>query len=243
MRRVALVVFLVFGVARVYAQRVAFEVASVKPNNSGSGSSSTHTSRGEIKMENVSLKMWIEQAYNVKDYSLSGPAWLDGDRFDVIGKLPAGAKAAQIKLMLQSLLVERFKLAFHQETKMLPAYALVVDKKGAKIEALAGEGDSSTSSGSGRLAGTRVSMADFAELLSTNIDRPVQDLTGLGGVYNLKVTWTEDNRAVPPEGAEAATGPSLFSALQEQLGLKLEGRKLPVPIMVIDHIERTALEN
>ena len=148
--------------------------------------------------------------------------------------------------MLQTLLVERFKLAFHHESKMLPAYALIVDKKGAKIQPVSSDGQSGTSSGRGRLAGTKVSMAEFADQLSRQVDRPVQDLTALPGVFNFKLEWTEDNRPVTPgDGApaESALGPSIYVALQEQLGLKLEGRKLPIQILVIDHIERVPTEN
>ena len=195
-------------------------------------------------MENVSLKSWIERAYNLKDYSLSGPDWLDSECFDVIAKPPAGTPPEQFNSMLQTLLVERFKLAFHRESKVLPAYALLVDKQGAKIQPVEAGGPTGTTSGRGLLGGTKLSMTGFADLLSSKTDHPVQDLTGLEGVFTFKLTWTEDSRpAVPGEPAESVTGPSLFVALQEQLGLKLEGRKLPVQILAVDHIERVPTEN
>lgn len=256
-RAITIAVFAILTASTVLAQSppaTAFEVASVKPNKSGSGDSSMHTTRAELIMENVSLKQWIEWAYNLKDYSLSGPDWLDSERFDVIAKPPSGtqldwSKPDVYKPMLQSLLVERFQLAFHRESKMLPAYALIVDKKGAKIQPVEAGGPKGTTSGRGRLAGTKVSMADFADHLSSQVDRPVQDLTGLQGVFNYKLQWTEDRPVVPGDGGEhrepteSATGPSLFSALQEQLGLKLEGRKLPIQVLAIDRIERVPTEN
>ena len=230
-----------------YAQTPSFDVATVKPNNSGSGNSGIRTSKGEFSMTNVTLKDWIKMAYDVKDYSLSAPPWLADERFDVVAKPPSGVqldwyKPQVYKPMLQRLLVDRFKLAFHRETKTLPAYALVADKGGTKVEPAEASGPQGTTVGRGLLAGTRLSMADFAGQLSGKVDRPVQDLTGLQGVYNFKVTWTEEDRPAA-EPAEITPGPSLFTAIQEQLGLKLEGRKLPIEILVIDHIERVPTEN
>src|SRR5258708_1908465 len=122
MRRANTIALVLLGASALGGQSSpAFEVASIKPNKSGTGSSSTHTSSGQIVMENVSLKAWIEWAYHLKDYSLSGPEWLDSVSFDVIAKPPAGTPHDQYPVMLQALLVERFKLAFHHESKMLPA--------------------------------------------------------------------------------------------------------------------------
>ncbi len=245
-RAITISALTVFTSPAVFTQTTpapAFEVASVKPNKSGCGSTSTHTRSGEIVMENISLKGWMERAYNVKDYSLSGPPWLDSECFDVIAKPPAGTPQNRFNAMLQTLLVERFKLAFHHESKMLPAYALIVDKKGPKIQPVEAGGSTGTSSGRGRLTGSKVSMAEFAEQLSVQLDRPVQDLTRLQGVFDYKLLWTEDKPVAPGAPDDSATGPSLFSAMQEQLGLKLEGRKLPVQILVVDHIERVPTEN
>jgi len=250
-RAIAISALAVFasGVSAQTTPAPAFEVASVKPNRSGCGNSSTYARKGEITMQNVSLKNWIEWAYNLKDYSLSGPNWLDSECFDVIAKPPSGiqlewSRPDVFRPMLQSVLVERFRLAFHRDSKMLPAYALVVDKKGAKIQPVEGDGPTGTTSGRGLLGGTKLSMADFADLLSQHVDRPVQNLTGLEGAFDLRLKWTDDSLpVVPGEPAESVSGPSIFVALQEQLGLKLEVRKLPVQILVIDHIERVPTEN
>jgi uncharacterized protein (TIGR03435 family) len=98
----------------------SFEVASVKLNTSGSGNSSTHTSKSQILMENVTLRQTIETAFDVKDYSLSGPPWLDSVRFDVVAKLPAGTEFSQVKPMLRTLLAERFQLSTHRKPRTMP---------------------------------------------------------------------------------------------------------------------------
>ncbi len=102
----------------------AFEVASIKPNRSASGHSSSHGSKGQIVMENVSLKQLIERAWDVRDFSISGPGWLDAEHFDIMAKIPPGSTKEQLLPMLRSLLEHRFKVAVHFETKKLSGYAL-----------------------------------------------------------------------------------------------------------------------
>jgi uncharacterized protein (TIGR03435 family) len=187
----------------------------------------------------------------VKDYSLSGPDWLDSESFDVIAKPPVGTPQDQVPAMLRSLLAERFKLRFHRESKMLSAYALVVDKKGPKIHAVEAGGPNGTSTGKGRLTVHKVPMAAFADLLSHQLDRPVQDLTKLKGVFDFKLEYSPgDNQVVAPgdgtqrpTSTDATASPSLFAALQEQLGLRLQARRLPIQILVIDHVERVPTDN
>src|SRR5260221_90014 len=119
----------------------AFEVASIKPNVSGSGHSSSHTSKGGVTMRNVSLKQCIEMAYDVKDYALSGPDWLSSEKFDIVAKPPSGTPDDQFRPMMQSLLGDRFKLAVRREPKTLSAYALVVGKNGPQLQKVeAGDG-------------------------------------------------------------------------------------------------------
>ncbi len=218
----------------------SFEVASVKLNTSGSGNSSTHTSKSQFFMENVTLRQTIETAFDVKDYSLSGPPWLDSVRFDVVAKLPPGAEFSQIKPMLQTLLAERFQLSAHREPRTMSAFALVVDKKGSKLQAVE-PGIPGTTTGRGMLRGKSVSMAQFADMLSSRLDRPVKDLTALAGVFNIQLEWTPDE--VAAVDSDEAAGPSIFAAIQAQLGLKLEARKLPVDVLVIDHLEKVPTEN
>jgi uncharacterized protein (TIGR03435 family) len=242
----------IFMSIRAFGQTTAtaFEVASIKPNTSDSGNSSIHTTKGQIMMENVTLKQCIEMAFDVRDFTFSGPAWLDTVRFDIVAKPPAGTPSSQLMPMLQSLLADRFRLVVHRESNVVPAYALLVGKKGAKVEPVAETAPGGTSWGRGQLSGKNISMAGLADMLARQLERPVKDMTGLPGVFNVKLVWTPDDaRPLEPTAEERKAvdnmpaAPSLFAALQEQLGLRLEAQKLPVEILVVDHAERAPAEN
>ena len=215
----------------------SFEAASIKPNKSGSNNSSTHNTNGGMTAENVSLKQLIERAYSVADYSLIGPDWLGDDKFDIAAKPPSGAPTGQNRLMLQSLLAERFGLAVHHETRLLPGYALVAGKKPPVLrEKLAGSG-TNTNSNRGSLNGTNISMAELASLLSRQLDQPVQDQTGLSGVLDVSLEWSTDQAHTDDRAF------SIMTAVQEQLGLKLQSQKVTVDVLVVDHVERVPSEN
>ena len=142
--------------------------------------------------------------------------------------------------MLQSLLAERFKLSFHRETRALPGYALVVGRGGLKAKPSEPEADSRTNSRWGSLEAAGCSMAHLALKLSEVLHLPVADFTAVPGEFDFQLKWTSDEmQATPPDAVpDAASGPSLFAALQEQLGLKLESRKVPADVLVIDHAEK-----
>ena len=225
------------------AGKPAFEVASIKPNTSGSRSSGTHASEGLLRMTNESLKDCIEMAYDVRDFSLLAPDWLSTTRFDIVAKPPAAAKDREFRQMMQTLLAERFGLEVHREPKVLAAYALVVAKGGAKLQqGESGHGNSMNSnndSNKSRLTAKGASMERLANYLARRLDRPVVDSTELKGVYDFTLEWTpEENKAT-----SADAGPSLFTAVQEQLGLRLQSRKLSVDILVVDHVEKVPTEN
>ena len=217
----------------------AFEVASVKPNPSGDHHSSSHTNNGSVIMQNVSLKQIVEMAYDVKDYALSGPDWLDTERFDISAKPPSGAPQDQFQPMLQTLLADRFKLTVHRESKVMSAYALVVGKNGPKLHAVEAGGGSHRNSDGGKLSAQKVSMPQLADFLARHLDRPVVDKTELAGVFDFELRWAPDEG----RSTDGASGPSIFTAVQEQLGLKLQTQKLPVEILVIDHAEKVPIEN
>jgi uncharacterized protein (TIGR03435 family) len=222
-----------------------FEVASVKPNRSGDPGAGMHWTKSEIRLENYSVKQLVQAGYKVKDYSYAGPPWLDSQRFDIVAKLPMDATADQFPVMLQALLRERFKLAVHRESRVMAALALVIDKNGLKIKPVETAGQVSTSSGRSMVKAHNVSMAQLADLLSSAMDRPVKDLTERPGIYDFDLKWAPDEApSMDAAGREdrqptpgAATASSVFSAVQE-LGLKLEGRKLPVEVLVVDHAEK-----
>lgn len=229
------------------AQTPAFEVASVKSNRSGSSSSSIRRSPGQITMENVSLRKWILYAYGIpddRDYAVAGPSWLPSETFDVAAKFPGDASREQTQLMLQNLLAERFKLRLHKQTRQVSAYALVVAKSGLKIKPDE-PGANRTNGMPGHLEATKITLQKLADLLSKTMGQPVANETGAGGAFSFTLEWSPDEtqryQGAPdsvPQG-----GPTLFSALQDQLGLKLEGRKTSVEVLVVDHIERTPTGN
>jgi len=214
----------------------SFEVASVKPNKSGSNDSSTNTTPGSITAQNVSLRQLIFRAYGVSGYSLSGPNWLGDEKFDIAAKQPSGATPGQMRPMLQALLAERFRLVAHFEKKSLAGYALIAGKKSPALHEKPPNVGVNTHSGTGRLNATNVSMADLAGLLSRQLDQPVQDQTGLPGVTDVNLEWS-------PDGQTADRPSSILTAIQEQLGLKLQPQKVTVDVLVVDHIERVPTEN
>jgi uncharacterized protein (TIGR03435 family) len=225
----------------------AFEAASLKPSGPDSSRGLSVTSTQWV-WSRASLNQLIKAAFNVKDYSLSAPSWLDATEFDLVAKFPVDAPASQRTTMLQTLLLERFKLTYHFESKTANGYALVLAKDGLKVRPVDG-GEQNGNVGPNLLKARNTSLAQLAGMLSVKLDRPIQDQTGTGGVFNFEMKWTPEagppqmTPGGPPEAAADPTGPSLFTALQEQLGLKLEARKVPVQVLVIDHAERTPTGN
>jgi uncharacterized protein (TIGR03435 family) len=231
-REVASLAILICGT--VYAQTEAvprFEVASVKPATVGQPGGGLVTGHGRLTVANETLKRCIMGAYGLGPNLISGgPGWLESDRFEIVAKSERdqdGDKA--LMLMLRTLLAERFKLAVHFETRTIPALVLEVAKNGPKLEKADGE-SARTQNGRGLIDARTITMSRFAEVLSRQMDLPVVDRTGLEGAFNLKLEWT-------PASAKP-DGPSVFTALQEQLGLRLESRKMPIEVLVIDHAER-----
>jgi len=230
------------------AQNPAFEVASIKANQSGGGTSAIRLTAGRVSMENVSLKKVMLNAYGIPDdreYTIAGPAWLTTEHFDIEATFPADTPVPQVRQMIQALLAERFKLVLHNETRQLPMYALVVAKGGPKIRAVEA-GQPRTSGQPGHFEATRIGMGKFADLIAKQAGLPVTDATGLDGVFDFKLDWSPeaDLRLASADGAaETSGGASIFTALQEQLGLRLESRKGPVEVMVVDRMEKTPTEN
>jgi uncharacterized protein (TIGR03435 family) len=148
--------------------------------------------------------------------------------------------------MLQSLLGERFKIELHREQRRIPHYALVVAKNGPKLRAVqADPAGARQSYGKGRIFHSQIRMDTLAMLLSRQLREPVLDMTGMEGTYDVRLEWAPDGlrAAETPEAEERAAGPSIFTGLQEQLGLKLEARKDPLDILVVDRAERVPLAN
>jgi uncharacterized protein (TIGR03435 family) len=230
----------------------AFEVATVKRSPPPEGDRidiNLGTVRnGTLTFGNASLSDCLRFAYGlVSDAQLSGPDWIKSRevRFDVVAQFPPGATRDQLPAMLQSLLKERLGLAVHHEQRELSHLALTVAKNGPKLREVQPDPAAPNSiSIPGRIVGAEMPMQTLAVLLSRFERQTVIDMTGLKGFYEVKLQWTPD---FPPlvngAPAEVPPGPSLFTAVQEQLGLKLESRKGPVDVLVVDHADQIPAEN
>ena len=232
-------------VAQAIDARPAFEVASLKPDKSETGVSRINRSGGTLTIENVSLKRLIGMAYGVadgRDYLFKGPDWMGSEDFDVAARFPPGTSEPQVLLMLQRLLDERFGLKLHRESHEFSAYALVIDKRGSKLSPTAKPGPYRFSANHGHAVGTSVSMAQFADRLSRQVGRPVVDFTGQTGQFDVTLDWRPEGEQADEQDI-ASDRPALFSALQEQLGLKLEPRKVPLDVLVVDAAQKVPTEN
>lgn len=265
MKPVLLAAVVVVGaVAGVPAQ--VFEVASVKPNKSGDTAVRFRLQPGgRLNALNVTMRDLIQFAYVVQPFQIEGgPSWLDSDRFDVMAKvegeippLPPG-QLGPVQLMMQNLLAERFKLKVHREMKVAPAYALVLARADnqlgkqiqpsnvdcvAVVKAMMAGGRGGpaaepggapqcrlSTGGPGSVTARDVSIPQLAQLLSVQLQRQVLDQTGLSGPFTFDLSFATDQ-------TNDADRPSLFTALQEQLGLKLESQRAPLEMLVIDSIE------
>jgi uncharacterized protein (TIGR03435 family) len=229
----------------------AFEAASIKLNASGKPGSGISTFPARIKVINSTLKFCVEVAWNVKDFQVSGGAgWTGTDRFDIDAVAAEPFKQGEFRTMLQALLTDRFGLVIHREMQDKPGYALVVGKNGSKLPPPIDDKSvmfSRTPAGNRTLQATSVSMSRFAEALSSALSATVVDKTGIAGEYNVSFEWTPDSSAplvlksgelAPAPPADAVPGPTIFTALQERLGLKLESRKVPVEVIIIDRANR-----
>jgi uncharacterized protein (TIGR03435 family) len=311
---VALAAFLAVGACAQTETAPEFDAASIKPAppptsnmirvmmRGGPGSDDP----GRVDWSNVSLRQMITNAFNVKDYQVQGPDWLNTERFDVTAKIPPNTTKEQYRLMIQKLLADRFKMTVHHESKEHAVLALVVAKGGSKLKeadpndtsgfapmAMRGgdgavrmtapppppppPGGTGTGpgrgapgrggmmmSGLGHLQAKKMAIDGLANLLSNLTGKPVIDRTELKGIYDFTLDYAPDSvegpmmmgglPAPPPPGGggEGGRGPvasepssnlDIYAALQQELGLKLESRKLPLDNVIIDHIEKVPTEN
>ena len=237
-----------FLAAAPCASAQAFDVASLKPSapvvdlyNANLGT----IAHGEVTLTNATLVDCLKFAYGLaSDDQMDGPDWTKSRavRFDILGKAPATTPRDQLLLMLRALLAERFHLAMHTEKRRIEHYVLVVAKTGPKLEEVQPDpGGSHMTYRLGHITHNQISMQTLAMLLSRQTREMVLNETGLKGVYKIDLQWTPES---PQPAADTAdTGPTLFTALQQQLGLRLEGRKDEVDVMVIDHADRVPVAN
>jgi uncharacterized protein (TIGR03435 family) len=281
-----------------FTQTPAFEVASVKtaqdpgrvpsvcPLDCTPGERMTVVDL-RVDVRFMSLRKLLLTAYRLKNYQLSGPDWMQTRRFDILAKMPDGASKDEIPAMLQVLLAERFRLAFHRESRELPVLGLVVGRNGPKLKEAEGDaaapaaapGDRSlytpegeahidskggvvvTAGLLGPMRGSmtnldllKVTMPQFAELIAAHADRPVIDMTGLKGSYEIHIVMqppeppaggNQRDGSLPPSGSPPPVdfvGVAIRRTV-EQLGLKLEARRVPIAMMTVDHLERDPTGN
>jgi uncharacterized protein (TIGR03435 family) len=246
----AVVILLIASSAALSVQAPdVFEVASLKPSRSGARLTST-IDAAQFRCTAHTLMHLLMSAYpdiEVQPWKVSGgPAWLNNDKWDLSAKLPPNMPTEQEPLyrrteqMLRNFLTEEFKLKTHRETKEFPVYALVLAKNGSKLKPSAAS-QFSVKFGRGRLEFRHQTTSGLAEYLYTYnapvqiaADRPVIDQTGLQGFFDFTLEWTPDTSQPDP----AASGPSIYTAIEQQLGLKLQPEKSPVDFLVIDHAEK-----
>jgi uncharacterized protein (TIGR03435 family) len=232
-----------------------FEVADVRPSKSSTQREGLSAlPGGQVEILGYTLRDLIVLAFEVRaDRVAGGPKWADADRFDVIAKSPDAMSPHVMSGMLKSLIVERFKLQTHTEDRPLPVFALVTEKDSPKLKASDGAERSQCDlivADQGRSFACRnTTMAQLSERLpdvaQAYFTLPMVDMTGLKGAYDFTLTWTPRNRPrriVLADGANQASTPTggltVFEAIDKQLGLKIEERKHPMPVIVIDHAER-----
>lgn len=272
MQRNAGIALLLAGSAVAVAQPAArpeFEVATVRPfapqtPDGGLKMSGSEGDPGMVRMMAMSLRDLVRQAYHLKDYQVEGPEWTRVERYDITAKVPPNTSAGDRRLMEQNLLADRFRLAIHREKREAQVYALVVGRSGLKIQPASEEGGAATGPGGfvrfrglGHIEAVKISFESFADLISRFTDHPVIDNTERRELFTFKLDFSMDPNAlaIPGIPAKPATMrenakpdsvepdlPSIFTAIQT-LGLKLEPKKEPMDIIVIDHAEKIPTEN
>lgn len=219
-----------------------FDVASIKPNRSEDRGGGMRTASGTVSARNLSVNMLIQTAYKVKSWQISGgPGWAATDRYDIDAKTTGNPSFQEKMEMFQPLLVDRFQLKVHHETRQMPTYLLMPGRNGPKLQATPSEVGGYVRDRRGLIEGRAVNLRTLADILSGTLGQQVTDKTGLTGGFDVKLEWTpteaesnfrNDDRPFDPNGS------SLFTAIQEQLGLKLEAGKGPVEMLIIDRVER-----
>jgi uncharacterized protein (TIGR03435 family) len=254
--------FLGLAVAQSAVKRLEFEVASIKPADPSVRVSNVLFNAGEdLTIENVPLRKIVTYAYQIRDFQLKGaPSWIDTERYDISAKTLHGdtasapadpsssaddqrrTRAERVRERLRSLLADRFDLVAHHEKKEQTVLVLTVLKNGPKLRVVSTPGErQGVSVNDGRLQGFAAPIALLAIQLSSATGQVVEDRTGLTEKYDFVLTWTPDMEPPGSEHVDQPAGPTIFTALKEQLGLRLDAAKGRVDVLVVDHIERPSV--
>ena len=234
---------LLLFVCAAFAQTAQFEVASVKRAEGGGPPGdiprNMDQSPGHFAMRNVPLRYAIEWAFDLKDYEIVGPEWIKvEDRYDIIAKAPGPATDDQMRPMLQTLLLDRFQMKVHREMRDLNCYVLSPGKGAAKVKPASADEQPHIAGGPNGASFTNFPISRLTFLLSRRLDRPVLDKTGLKGNFD----YTIDISGLPGPQTDPSS-PSIFSTVTRDMGLKLEGRKEPISMLVIDSVSKNPTAN
>ncbi len=262
MKKTFRVVLLIAALATHAAAQKPFEVASIKPNDSVNRPSPLTVSPERFSWTNATFRQLIQVGYDLRPYQLIGlPAWADTSHFDVVATTGSPVSPQQMYVMLQGLLADRFELAIHRDRRDVPGYALVLARRDGKsgpnihpsakdCESAAGKPlDSAAAQAeydgcSPQMGLTRLRMEGYrvsflVEGLKRIFEKPVVDKTGLSGTFDMELSWAPDPTLLPagvPGPGVPAEGPSIFTAVEEQLGLKLVSDRVAVDVLVIDSL-------
>ena len=242
---------LLLAVACAGAQTAAFDVASVKPEVTTQDLYVANLGRvahGGLTMANVTLSEAVRFAWGINnDAQIAGPDWIKskGIRYKIDAKAAPETPREQVLRMLQTLLVERFQLQTHIEQREIPHLELMPGKKETKMRpAESGSDASRNRNGYGHIVSNGMTMEVLTTILSRFLRQPILDRSGLTGPYVIDLEWAPEPRTpAEAEAADPAAGPSIYAAVQEQLGLRLEARKTPQPVIVVDHAEKVPSGN
>jgi uncharacterized protein (TIGR03435 family) len=221
------------------AQTASFDAASIKPSDAPAGSSTLNTNNGFLRAENVTLKRCIYGAYGVPEAQiLGGPKWIGELRFNIVAKAEHAPAGVGTEILLQALLADRFHLVLHHETQSVSGYSLAVAKGGIKATVTEPGTPYTTNSSRTRIDAKNTPVSALVGRLTGILSVPVVDETGDSRRFDFTLQWVPDAvMAQAAPGSEIANGPSIFTAVQEQLGLKLEARKVPVDFIVVDRAD------
>ncbi len=238
----------------LWGQQPTFEAASIKLSDPGRRGGGINIAPARLRVFNAPFTFCVQVAWNVKDFQVSGAnGWMQNEHYDIDAVAAAPFKGEEYRAMLQALLTDRFGLAIHKIMQEKPAYVLVVGKNGAKLPPPIESQNfmfSRTPSGDITLDATSASMNTLAQALSNRLGVKIIDQTGLEGKFNVSMQYTPDPTTeqpgmkgegpLEPRAPDAPAGPSIFHVLQDKFGLKLEARKVPGEVIVIDGAHRPA---
>jgi uncharacterized protein (TIGR03435 family) len=238
-----------FTCAQTVDQPPSFEVAAIKPTETTVAGMRLGPvfNHGKLVITNFPLRSVVAAAFGLSEDRVFGPAWLDGKRFDFLAKAPEGVQKTEIKPLLQSLLKDRFRLESHIELREFPVYDLVIARNGIKMVVYPAEAREpvGTSLHGASVRGARMTMSQFATTISKLAGRPVIDKTGLSEEYALILKFAPSPQLPRGDRPDLPLPelPDLFTAMQEQLGLKLQPARARIEVVVVDHMDPMPSEN